>query len=1809
MASDLDLDGDLDLVSASRIDDTLAVYTNQTIHRSAVFPQKTIITNTAAGASAVFSVDLDGDGDVDVLSASGGDNRIAWYENDGALNYTPRVISANAAGASAVTARDLDGDGDLDVLSASTDDGRIAWYENNGSQGFTERVISSSALAAAAVFAMDVDGDGDLDVLSASTGDDKIAWYENDGNRGFTERAISTTADGATSVFAADVDGDGDIDVLSASGADNKIAWHENDGQQGFTERVISTTAAGASSVLATDLDHDGDVDVLAASGADNTIAWYENNGNQNFTFRTISTAAIGARALIATDVDGDGDTDVVSASAIEGKIAWYENDGRENFIARTISVTAAGATSVFGVDLDRDGDVDVLSASGTDNTIAFYPNRGGQFALDTLDMAPGAVASGDTNVPVLRIDALHRGRTGDRAEQLTRIDLRFETAGGMPLSTIEASALVSRLSIHRDNGDTAFNPANDALVTSLTSFNLVAGVQTITFANGDANVTYAFGQTPTYFLSVDLTQNADSQSPNALRIIHLTESSGTTARDATSSIPLRLEHAANVGSGTLAPPPPVPDSTPDAFAFVDINGVTHGADQTSTSTVLTVGGITDTFTSITRSEDAPVDITPDAFTFTNVTGASLNSTQISNTVTITGLETTAPISVTGGSYSIGCNATFVAAAGTIENGQSVCVRHAASAAYATTVTTALDIGGVAATFSSTTLAAPPADPVFQVQNVGSPSRCLQPEDGSPSVGDAMSAKSCDANDVAQRVTFSPGTDGSFRMMIGGFCMGPTAAIADGTRLQLQACNGSSSQNFTVNGTRIGPVNDPSRAMDLHGGNTNDAIFWFDYGGTNQRWNRLTLGPPPIPDTTPNAFSFAAATNVRQSSIQTSGAVTVTGINTAAPISVVGGSYSVGCGTTFVSTAGTIANGQTVCLRHTASASLSTTTTTTLNIGGVMGAYSSTTSATSSPPPDSTPDPFNFTSASSVARGSTQTSNAVPVTGIDTPTPISVTGGAYSIGCTGVFTTAPGLISASPVAISILPVGDSLTAGDNPETTNRSGGTSISYRGPLIQNLPARNYAVDMMGRQNNPPRLGGDGQHEGHGGAVAGPTGTTTNNIDVRIAAIKAASPNPQYITVVLGQNDIYNYGGADANAFLTRFPALLNRMKAEWPFAKFVVAVSPYTPYTAASHKSTWFDPAHNAIKALEAADPVRFKIVDIRNALSGSAGDFVTDSTHWSESGAAKVGRIIADGFTAGQTVCVRHTASSSDATATTTTLDIGGVTGSFTSTTVGPPPDTTPNPFSFSGVTGVPLSSVQTSNAVTISGINAATPISVTGGTYSVGCTGTFTSAAGTITNGQGVCLSHTASASASTMVTTTLSIGGVSGSFSSTTVAADSTPDPFTFTSATGVPLGSIQTSDPITVSGIEAAVPISVAGGTYSIGCGVIFVSTASTISNGQTVCLRHTASSAVSTLVTTSLNIGGVVGSFASTTEDADITPDAFIFTDVAGVPLGTTQTSAPITVAGINSPAPISVEGGSYSIGCSASFVTAASTISNGQTVCLRHTASSAVSTLVTTSLNIGGVTGSFSSTTTSDPTPPPDTTPDVFTFTDVTDVALGSIQTSAPITVVGIDAPASISVVGGSYSIGCSASFVTAASTIANGQTVCLRHTASAANATVVTTTLNIGGVSGSFSSTTLTGTPPTDPVFQVQNVRSTNLCLQPEDGSPSAGDPMSAKTCNANSAAQRVSFPASANGSVRMVIGGLCVGTPGGFADGTRLQLQTCNGSTNQNFIVNGTRIGPANSSLQAMDLHAGNLNDVIFWRDYGGTNQRWNRLPR
>ena len=337
--------------------------------------QEHIITNQGLFTTTIFGVDLDSDGDIDVLSSSIEDDTISWYENlDGMGNFGDKqIIATNTHNILSVFGSDIDNDGDVDILAASSGEDTISWYENVDGMGTfgIQQVISSNVEFALAVYAADIDGDGDNDVLSASGGDDKIAWYENVNGLGSfgAQQIITTEALFAQDVFPSDIDNDGDLDVFSASRNDDKLAWYENiDGLGNFgTQQVIDSNASFAKSIRTGDIDGDGDLDIVScASGGSGNISWYENtNGLGDFGVEQVVVYnTVLPTSVNAVDLDGDNDTDIITGSEGNSPLVWLENTNGDGTIWIEHSIYFTGSIKIIPIDIDDDGDLDLLSST-----------------------------------------------------------------------------------------------------------------------------------------------------------------------------------------------------------------------------------------------------------------------------------------------------------------------------------------------------------------------------------------------------------------------------------------------------------------------------------------------------------------------------------------------------------------------------------------------------------------------------------------------------------------------------------------------------------------------------------------------------------------------------------------------------------------------------------------------------------------------------------------------------------------------------------------------------------------------------------------------------------------------------------------------------------------------------------------------------------------------------------------------------------------------------------------------------------------------------------------------------------------------------------------------------------------------------------------------------------------------------------------------------------------------------------------------------------------------------------------------------
>jgi VCBS repeat protein len=193
------------------------------------------------GAINAIPVDLNKDGkqDLVVIFAQQFESVVAFLNNGGSdVSFTPQVLYTGPHpnwGSSGIQVVDLDGDGDLDVLLTHGDtfDDQIIkpyhgiqWLENRGSYPFVEHTLADLPGVSRAQ-AVDLDGDGDLDIVASAFiagGSDvdvnslpSLVWLEQTTRGVFVKHTLEMGHPFHATLDVGDFDHDGDIDIVTGN--------------------------------------------------------------------------------------------------------------------------------------------------------------------------------------------------------------------------------------------------------------------------------------------------------------------------------------------------------------------------------------------------------------------------------------------------------------------------------------------------------------------------------------------------------------------------------------------------------------------------------------------------------------------------------------------------------------------------------------------------------------------------------------------------------------------------------------------------------------------------------------------------------------------------------------------------------------------------------------------------------------------------------------------------------------------------------------------------------------------------------------------------------------------------------------------------------------------------------------------------------------------------------------------------------------------------------------------------------------------------------------------------------------------------------------------------------------------------------------------------------------------------------------------------------------------------------------------------------------------------------------------------------
>jgi len=352
------------------------------------FPTQNDYTNQCT------AVDIDGDGDLDIVwangqgySSQGAALPVRIYVNNGVGVFADETAT-RAAGITGwyrgVEAGDIDRDGDWDLVLANDFNKRPQLLVNDGTGRYTDETTSrlpAFTMSSARAQFGDVDADGDLDLAFCNNGTTRFGsgqprLYLNDGAGVFSDATSLLPAGNVSQqmdILFLDVDNDLDLDLFLATraSAPNQSRLWKNNGAGRFTVQSGIPNDSAAYSYDAGDMDGDGDLDLIGINaGTSNGELLLRNNGDgtswTNVSSQISPNPSVDDNDSRFVDLDMDGDLDLVIGS-LGARDRIYLNNGSGSFTENTTLMAAVSDATIDikVADFDNDGRFDIVTAQG----------------------------------------------------------------------------------------------------------------------------------------------------------------------------------------------------------------------------------------------------------------------------------------------------------------------------------------------------------------------------------------------------------------------------------------------------------------------------------------------------------------------------------------------------------------------------------------------------------------------------------------------------------------------------------------------------------------------------------------------------------------------------------------------------------------------------------------------------------------------------------------------------------------------------------------------------------------------------------------------------------------------------------------------------------------------------------------------------------------------------------------------------------------------------------------------------------------------------------------------------------------------------------------------------------------------------------------------------------------------------------------------------------------------------------------------------------------------------------------------------
>ena len=339
------------------------------------------------GFDAPIDVDLadfDGDGVLDVVTTTpglggllpfGGNVRISFGVGDGSFQDGEDFLLDLGDGGHTVAVGDVDGDGNIDLVTADAATKTISVLLGNGDRTFAARVERPAGNGQGDIQLVDIDADGDLDVVESNFVGGTVSVLLGHGDGTFADK-VDVRAGAIPLKFAVgDVNGDHHLDLVVPDVLTNIVSILLGNGDGTFQPRRGLPVGLTPTSAALADLDGDGDLDLAVTNLGDSTLSVLTGDGAGGFGPRLDYDSATGPRAVRAGDMNGDGAVDLVTVND-SGSIGVWLGVGDGTLHPRVpLWIGPAGKALALG-DLDGDGQLDVVVAKQDQHAVEVALNR-----------------------------------------------------------------------------------------------------------------------------------------------------------------------------------------------------------------------------------------------------------------------------------------------------------------------------------------------------------------------------------------------------------------------------------------------------------------------------------------------------------------------------------------------------------------------------------------------------------------------------------------------------------------------------------------------------------------------------------------------------------------------------------------------------------------------------------------------------------------------------------------------------------------------------------------------------------------------------------------------------------------------------------------------------------------------------------------------------------------------------------------------------------------------------------------------------------------------------------------------------------------------------------------------------------------------------------------------------------------------------------------------------------------------------------------------------------------------------------------